>query len=241
MERLNTPGFEAASTPSKDAIKVLQRVMESASGPVVAAEVGIGVGATTVELVRNLDGRGELHLFDHESLVQELIGELEALPVSDGVRLVGHGNGWRRNESYAWVLATMARDLEQAGRPVEIFDFVYLDGAHAFHHDAPACAVLKRMIKPGGYLVLDDMKWTFNGSPTMNPERRPELRESYTDEQLSVPHVGLIVDVLLRTDEEFEEVALGKRKNPNRTVFQRMPTGRRRWNPIRTAIRPHHG
>lgn len=230
LERLNTPGFEAASKPSDDAVEVLKLIHASSAGPIVAAEIGVGVGATTVELVRTLGGRGELHLFDRKTLVEQLIAELEAMPETAGVTLVDHGNSRHLFDGYAWVLATMARDLANAGQPVEIFDFVYLDGAHSFHHDAPACAVLKRMIKPGGYLVVDDMKWTFNGSPTMNPTKRPELRESYTDEQLSVPHVGLIVDVLLRPDEEWEEIFLSDRPDPGRTVFRRAPSrrGRRR-------------
>ena len=228
LEKINTQGFEAVSRPSKDAITVLNRVKASTAGPIVAAEVGVGVGATTVELVRTLDGSGELHLFDRETQVRELVVDLEAMAISSGVTLVPHGNGWKTYDSYAWVLATMARDLERAGQPVELFDFVYLDGAHAFHHDAPACAVLKRMIKPGGYLVLDDMKWTFNTSPTMNPAKRPEVGESYTEEQLSVPHVALVVDVLLRPDKEFEEIFLTERKNPSRAVFRRVPAGRRR-------------
>lgn len=238
LEKLNTPGFEAVSKPSKDAAKVLKRVMASAPGPIVAAEVGVGVGATTVEFVRILGGAGELHLFDRETQVRNLIADLEALPITDGVTLVPHGNGRKLFDSYAWGLATMVRDLERAGQPVEIFDFVYLDGAHAFHHDAPACAILKRMIKPGGYLVVDDMKWTFNSSPTMNPTRRPEVGESYTDEQLSVAHVGLIVDVLLRPDDEFEEIFLSDRKDPNKAVFQRVPADRRRWKARGLRMRP---
>ena len=235
LKRLNSPGFEAASKSSEDAVEVLRRVKASASGPVVAAEIGVGVGATTIDLVRTLGGTGELHLFDRETLVRDLIAELEELPETAGVTLVDHGNSRKLFDGYAWVLANMARDLASAGKSVEIFDFVYLDGAHSFHHDAPACAILKRMLKPGGYLVLDDMKWTFNSSPSMNPTKRSDVRESYTDEQLSVPHVGLIADVLLRPDEEFEEISLTDNDDPGRAVFQRVQSRRRRWGSKRTS------
>lgn len=241
LERLNTPGFEAASKPSEDAVEVLQRIVASATGPVAAAEIGVGVGATTLELVRALGGAGELHLFDRKTLVDQLVAELEAMPETAGVTLVNHGNSRKTFDGYAWVLATMARDLANAGKPVEIFDFVYLDGAHSFHHDAPATAVLKRMIKPGGYLVVDDMKWSFNSSPTMNPTKRPAIRDSYTDEQLEVPHVRLIVDVLLRPDEEFQEIFLGQREDPGRTVFQRVTPDRGRRGSLRSARRSRRG
>lgn len=214
-----TPGWEAVSRPSKDAVEVLRQVKQQAKGPVIAAEVGVGIGASTVEFLQALDGRDELHLFDREPVLSELLEEISAVPTASIV--VPHPNATHLYASYAWELATMARKLDRTKKPVEVFDFVYLDGAHAFHHDAAACAVLKRMIKPGGYLVLDDMHWTFNTSPTMNPTNRPELLEQYTAKQLSTPHVALVVDVLLRGDRHFMQVFLTDDRRPARAVFRR--------------------
>lgn len=224
------PGYEAVTRPSKDAVEVLQQVKQQAKGPVVAAEVGVAIGASTVEFLRVLGDHDELHLFDRETILKNLLDEISTLPNASIV--VPHANSLHLYASYAWELATMARNLDRAKKPVEIFDFVYLDGAHAFHHDAAACAVLKRMIKPGGYLVLDDMHWTFNSSPTMNPSNRPEVAEQYTSEQLSTPHVTLVADVLLRHDRDFVQEFLTEEKDPGRAVFRR----RTRSEVVRQAI-----
>jgi hypothetical protein len=43
--------------------------------------------------------------------------------------------------------------LENRGRP---YDFIFFDGAHVFHHDAPAAAVLREMVAPSGIFLFDD-------------------------------------------------------------------------------------
>ena len=219
ISKRNAPGYEAVSRPSKDAVEVLREIKRRAKGPVIAAEVGVGIGASTVEFLQALGERDELHLFDRQPVLTELLDEIASDPKASIV--VPHENPANRFASYAWELAIMARKLDRAKKPVGIFDFVYLDGAHAFHHDAAACAVLKRMIKPGGYLVLDDMHWTHNTSPTLNPANRPDIAEQYTAEQLSTPHVALVVDVLLRRDKHFVQVFLTDEKDPGRAVFRR--------------------
>jgi predicted O-methyltransferase YrrM len=218
---------------SQDAVEVLKMVLKEADGPAVIAEVGVGQGASTKPFMRLLNGAGggELHLFDREPVLDNLMPDLQEQQSFAGVTVVLHPNPAKTYASYAWELAKMARDLDREGRSVELFDFVYLDGAHAFHHDAAACAVLKRMLKPGGYLVLDDMRWTFNKSASANPTRRPEMADAYTEEQLDTPHVGLVADVLLRRDPEFEEIHLTDDEDPKRGVFRRVAheAPRRSW------------
>ena len=41
------------------------------------AEIGVGVGATTAELAKLLNNQGELHLFDYENTLLELLNELK--------------------------------------------------------------------------------------------------------------------------------------------------------------------
>lgn len=222
LEKLNTPGYETISAPSPDAVEVLQRVKAATKGPIVAAEVGVGIGATTIEFLKVLGGSGELHLFDREPLLSEVIADLQTLPTAEGITFVNHGNESKMYASYAWELATMARRRDRKKLPVAMFDFAYLDGAHTFHHDAAAMNVLKRMIKPGGYLVIDDMTWSFNGSASANPKNRPALARDYTAEQLKLPHMALVVDVFLRHDIEFEQVFLTDDPKPIRAVFRRL-------------------
>jgi predicted O-methyltransferase YrrM len=221
LERLNKPGSESLSKPSSEAIEVLRRLKAECSSLAVA-EVGVGIGASTVEFVRVMGGVGTLHLFDFQDVVEQLVEDLNSLDVAQGLHIIPHGNGRQKFNSYAWTLATMAAARRREGVSLELFDFVYLDGAHAFHLDASSCLVLKEMIKPGGYLVFDDMYWTFNSSPVMNPQKKPSIRDDYSDEQLSIPHVELVVNLFMRTDDRFEQIYLTASETPYRPVFRRL-------------------
>jgi predicted O-methyltransferase YrrM len=221
LERRNTPGYEALSKPCPEAIQILSQ-LRAEQDVLTVAEVGVGIGSSTVEFLRVMAGAGTLHLFDFNDVLNQLVADLKTLDVSDGIRVVTHGNGRQRFNGYAWTLATMAAARGRDDDTPEVFDFVYLDGAHVFHQDAPSCVLLKEMVKPGGYIVFDDMYWTFKGSPTMDPAIRPSVRDDFSDEQLSTPHVELVVDVFMRSDSRFEQVLLTPNKRPYRPVFRRL-------------------
>ena len=237
LEKIDQPGYESLSHPSTEAIEFLRKLKADATAPLVAAEIGLGIGTTTVHFAQILDESDELHLFDRNFVVDELISDLEALPEPPKVKLVNQGNEPNRYASYSWKLALWFRELRNAGKSGRVFDFVYLDGAHDFFHDTAATAVLKRMIKPGGYLVFDDMYWTFGASPTMNPKKRPETGLDYTPEQLVIPHVELVVDILMRPDRGWEQVFLDPdNRRPMRTVFRKKTKAERVAQPA--AKRP---
>jgi SAM-dependent methyltransferase len=49
-------------------------------------------------------------------------------------------------------------DADQAGQ----FDFVYIDGAHSWAIDGLAVILAERLLRPGGWLLLDDLNWSFD-------------------------------------------------------------------------------
>jgi predicted O-methyltransferase YrrM len=208
-----------------EAISVLTRVVKGRPNPTVA-EIGTGIGATTMQLLAEMRGSGTLHLYDFAERVDELVSDLRKLEIARGVDIMPHGNSRKTFDGYDWSLATMIVGLLDSGQPLESFDFVYLDGAHAFHHDAPACALLKELIRPGGFIVFDDMYWTFAKSPVMNPERKPQIRADYTDEQLRRPHVEVVVRALMETDPRFEQIYLTESRRPYRPVFRKRTSSR---------------
>lgn len=220
LEKLNTAGFESLSKPSGEALQVLDEVLQTNPDPTVA-EVGLGLGATTVEILKRLDGRGTLHLYDYDDVVASLADDIAERGLAGGTRIVKHGNGRQTYNSYAWQLAMAGLQAMEQDTPLQEYDFVYLDGAHSFHHDAPATLVLREMVKPGGYLVFDDMYWSFTKSPVMNPDRKPEIREQYSQEQLERPHVEVVVKLLMETDPRFEQVYLTDNRRPYRPVFHK--------------------
>jgi predicted O-methyltransferase YrrM len=169
--------------------------------PSTVAEIGVARGATSLALARAMSNRGSLHLFDYADVVQRVGAELNA----QGFHNVHiHGNSRRLLDSYNWSLMRLLRD-----QPGFRFDYIFLDGAHTWVHDALAFLLLDRMLAPGGHIDFDDYDWTIANSPSMNPERFPKASEWFSDEQIETRQVKLVVDLLVRSS-GYEEVVENK-------------------------------
>lgn len=166
------------------------------------AEIGVYEGHTARRIAEVLDGDGEIHLFDYDDRVTDVAARLHA----DGhANVVAHPNSRRLLDSYNWPLMRMLAEHEKP-----VFDYIFLDGAHTWAHDALACLLADRLLVPGGYLDFDDYTWTLRRSPSMNPEAFPDVEWLYTDEQIDARQVALVVDLLMRRDARYEEVVADK-------------------------------
>ena len=161
-------------------------------------EIGIYKGLTSERLAAYLAGRGELHLFDYDDVVEEVVGRLHRAGYE---RVVGHGNSRKLLDSYNWSLMKLVRDRDEP-----MFDYVFLDGAHTWAVDALAFFLVDRLLRVGGFLDIDDYWWSLARSPTMNPGVFPVTSELYPEEQIDEPQVALVVDLLVRRDARYEEV-----------------------------------
>ena len=94
--------------------------------------------------------------------------------------------------------------------PLPIYDYIYLDGAHTWDVDGLAFVLLDRLLKPGGYLDLDDYGWTISGSPALNPSVCPDVLRWFTEEQIRTSHITLVVELLVKRDRRYQEVVRNK-------------------------------
>jgi predicted O-methyltransferase YrrM len=125
------------------------------------AEIGVYKGYTARRIAELLQGEGEIHLFDYADRVAEVAAALRA---GGYANVVEHPNSRRLLDSYNWPLMRLLAAHEEPP-----FDYIFLDGAHTWAHDALACLLADRLLAPGGYLDFDDYGWTLRRSPSMNP------------------------------------------------------------------------
>jgi predicted O-methyltransferase YrrM len=186
-----------------------QRTLEffTATGCSRYAEIGVYKGDTALGVAAALDGAGEIHLFDYEDRVAPVAARLRAAGHGN---VVAHPNSRRMMDSYNWSLMQV---LAEHGAPV--FDYVFLDGAHTWTHDALAFLLIDRLLVPGGYVDLDDYSWSLRNSPSMNPDVFPDVEQLYSPEQIDARQVALVVDLLVRPDGRYEELI------PNRVFRKR--------------------
>lgn len=174
----------------------------AASGCRTYAEVGVYEGDTALEIAESLAGDGELHLFDFADRVDAVAARLRDAGHDN---VVVHPNSRRLLDSYNWSLMQLLQE-----RAAPVFDYVFVDGAHTWAHDALAFFLIDRLLQPGGYIDFDDYTWTLRSSPSMNPAAFPEVEQLYTDDQIDTAQVALVVDLLVRLDPGYEEVVPNK-------------------------------
>jgi predicted O-methyltransferase YrrM len=168
----------------------------------IVAEIGVYEGYTSIPLAYYLGGQGELHLFDYEERVRNVVAKLKLAGYHN---VVGHGNSHKTMDSYNW---SLMRVLQQHSEP--IYDYVYLDGAHTWNIDALAFFLIDRLLKIGGYIDFDDYNWSHKKSPTMHPKFCPATAQMFTEEQIRESHVRLIVDLLVKRDRRYVPVRKNK-------------------------------
>ncbi|MBR0650008.1 class I SAM-dependent methyltransferase [Roseomonas terrae] len=217
LEKLSDPANVHIAKPCEHALTLVAALLEQEQQPVVC-EVGVGIGATSVAICRLLENRGTYHLFDYANRLDDLKPDLDGLGFTN---VVYHCNSRRKLDSYSWSLAQMLLARRAAGESVPLFDFVFLDGAHAFHHDAPATLLLKELLKPGGVILFDDYDWSFAISPTMKPSVFPTIVEVYNDEQIATPHVRLICDLFMDHDPDYQKMDIGYRSHEHRRAYRK--------------------
>jgi predicted O-methyltransferase YrrM len=98
--------------------------------------------------------------------------------------------------SYTWRLMRM---LEQSPQPT--FDLCYLDGAHNWFVDGFAFFLVDRLLSPGGWIVFDDLDWTYAGSPTVGSS---DLVASMPEDERTTPQVRRVFDLLVKQHQSYE-------------------------------------
>ncbi len=89
IEQIGLPGNETISIPNATALAMIHAIQATGNPAPVVAEIGIGIGATTLAMAIMLDNRGQLHLYDFQSKVHEVVADLAILGFSN---VSGFGN-----------------------------------------------------------------------------------------------------------------------------------------------------
>ena len=206
-------GFQGNTVPSSDFLRYCHQIIDASASGVRIAELGVDRGATARKILDILREGDVFDLFDRDSAPffrdRILVQETYASTINF------YGNSNKDCDSYAWSLAKLCQDLANAEIEMQIWDLIYLDGAHTYLVDGAATAYLKEMLKVGGIIVFDDVNWTMAASPTCSTALN---RKRYTQDQMSSPHVSLIIDTLVKPDPRFVLVS----ENKARAAYQKI-------------------
>jgi predicted O-methyltransferase YrrM len=155
-------------------------------------ELGFANGVSTVYIASALEANGHGRL---DSVDLEVARTERVPPAHESVAKAGlEGRVTLHYEptSYTWFLHDRLRDQLRDGERIEpLYDFAFIDGAHTWDADGLAFALVDRLLRPGGWILLDDLDWVIGDAEPDLPQRQREISHVQSIwELLALTHPG---------------------------------------------------
>jgi predicted O-methyltransferase YrrM len=175
-----------------------------ATRPAEVLELGTahGVGAAYMAAGLADNGTGRLTTVDFAGAAYDPAPEqvLARAGVADRVEVV------RRYSSYTWWLKEQVQGRSDRHGNVEPrFDFAYLDGAKNFTIDGLAVVLVEKLLRPGGWLLMDDLDWTYAQDPAREATDGIVHRE-LSEPERTEPHVRAVFELIVAQHPNFTQL-----------------------------------
>lgn len=163
-------------------------------------ELGFLHGKSTCYLAAAVEelGSGSVLTMDRE-IAKKRRPNIETLLEQTGL------HGWVRPvyaaHSFTWELMKVieASTLDGCCRPR--FDFCFLDGGHTWDVTGFAFFLVEKLLKPGGWLLFDDLRWTMARARSPSVQKRAA---QLSEEEATTAQVGKVFNLLVKTHPGFD-------------------------------------
>ncbi len=159
-------------------------------------ELGTGYGATTCVMASAMEeiGGGKVVTIDkylHESVNVKVLMQQTGVK-EELIEVVVDELG------YNWYMADLIKKQTNDGYCAPLYDFCLLDGAHEWEPDALAFTLVAMLLKPGAWIVLDDVN--FNLRMVANWK---EYFPNHSDRELDAFQVNMVYTLIVEQHPEF--------------------------------------
>lgn len=166
-------------------------------------ELGTARGGSAVYIAAALEANRAGHLTSVDRRTGRLT-EPSAEEVLDAAGLAGRVTLDQRFSTYTWFLKSeVERRLRPNGTVRPKYDFIFIDGAKNWSTDGLAVVLAEKLLRPDGWLLLDDLGWSYGNNRTSARHYGIEIAK-LSDEERDQPHLRAIFDLLLRTNPAFD-------------------------------------
>ena len=177
-------------------------------------ELGVahGVGAAYIAAALDENGKGSLTTVDSSAfLYEEPTAEelMERLGLSRLVRVD------RSSSTYTWFLKERIEERSDAdGNCEPVYDFCYLDGAKDWTIDGLAVILIEKLLRPDGWLLMDDLDWTFSSwegkGKSWEGNGKVGARETnaMSEAERNDPHLRAVFDLIVAQHPSFTELRI---------------------------------
>jgi predicted O-methyltransferase YrrM len=111
----------------------------------------------------------------------------------------------RRFSTYTWFLKDEMQAATVDGAVVPRYDLIFLDGAKNWSTDGLAVLLAERLLRPGGWLLLDDLGWTYEKFVKDKKVHYEIDVAKLSEAERTQPHLRAVFDLLVRTHPAFDE------------------------------------
>ena len=181
---------------------VYDHVRSTRPGAVLELGTAHGVGAAYLAGALADNGHGALTTVDFAGASYDPSPEtvLARAGVAERVTVV------REFSSYTWWLKEQVQARsDSAGNVEPAYDFVYLDGAKNWTIDGLAVVLVEKLLRPGGWLLMDDLDWTYAQDPERDATDGIVHRE-LSEPERTEPHLRAVFELIVAQHPAFTDV-----------------------------------
>jgi predicted O-methyltransferase YrrM len=180
--------------------RVYDHIRETRPMRVLELGTAHGVGAAYMAAALEANGDGELTTVDHAGAAYEPspASVLARARLEHRVTLV-HGHS-----SYNWFLKEQIEAASDAsGNCTPRYDFCYLDGSKNWNVDGLAVILLEKLLRPNGWLLMDDLEWTYRDNQWIVPSGDGKPLGPLSESELSESHLLAVFELIVKQHPSF--------------------------------------
>lgn len=173
-----------------------------ATGSRHVLELGTAHGVSASYMAAAVEPRdGQVTTVDHVAATQ-----LRNPQPADVIQRAGLSNRVKlvlvADSSYTWWLKDqIIANTDAQGTCHPVYDFVYIDGAHNWTIDGFSFFLAEKLLRPEGWLLLDDLAWSYGASSSaasssFGPGQGPDAL-GLSESERRTPHMRLVFDLLV--------------------------------------------
>jgi predicted O-methyltransferase YrrM len=111
----------------------------------------------------------------------------------------------RRFSTYTWFLKDELQAATVDGVVRPRYDLIFLDGAKNWSTDGLAVLLAEKLLRPGGWLLLDDLGWTYEKFVKGKNVHYEIDVTKLSEPERTQPHLRAVFDLLVRPNPAFDE------------------------------------
>ena len=163
-----------------------------------------GVSAAFIAAALEANGRGRLTTVDSSRYPWHSPSPNELL---EGIGLGPRVSIDRSFTTYTWFLKEQIEaQSDGQGNCEPVYDFCFLDGQKNWTVDGAAVFMIEKLLRPGGWLLLDDLGWTY--SPLTEGVHYGVDIGGLSERERTEPHLRAVFDLIVAQHPAFTELRI---------------------------------